>query len=215
MQMITKTSPKSLSGKEMTEFKNPISKLPHFKKNYRDKDTTTTVRAIRVEDIPPVVRMAYSIWTKEYPIGNENLTHTKVKDNIYSVLGRSNPIILVAEQNEMVIGFVWGYDLYKDKYPQLNNHLTNGKYKHVGYINEIAVDPNFRGLGIAGKLLDCYEQVSKRKGVDDLVLDTINPIALRLYKREHYIPIIDPISKQKLFDKVKMGNFLFLHKKMD
>lgn len=62
-------------------------------------------------------------------------------------------------------------------------------FRMKGWINRLAVDPNYRGRGIAKKLVREMEQILKSKGVVVIaaLIELPNPASLNLFKQLGYV----------------------------
>ncbi|RLG81341.1 MAG: GNAT family N-acetyltransferase [Thermoprotei archaeon] len=81
-------------------------------------------------------------------------------------------IVLVAEVNGVVAGFIIAY-----------------KYRDRAYIDSLAVDPKYRGMGIGSRLLKALEDLLRTNGVETISLSVKkdNYSALGFYIKHGYI----------------------------
>lgn len=185
-----------LTQRDAAEFKKLLNNITSYNKQFRDrKGTITTLRSLKITDMSQFIKLVCDIEAEEP--NSEHLPFSKAKDIIKKALKNTNPIMLVAKQHDNVVAYIWGYDLTKDMFKELNNYLL-GTYVHVSYISDVAVTVFARRRGIAEGLLDAYADIAKKKGVNDLILDTLNPIAERLYEKLHYKPAYDSVLKKDL-----------------
>ncbi len=109
---------------------------------------------------------------------------------------------VVAEANGQVVGVVFGYPSENER--EINNVLyklsKNSNYFNKPYLPEsetdldewyldsIAVDPAYQGMGIGNKLLDPVPEIAERDGkkVVGLNVDLQNPKAESLYLRKGF-----------------------------
>ncbi|MGC8986730.1 GNAT family N-acetyltransferase [Infirmifilum sp.] len=79
--------------------------------------------------------------------------------------------VLVAEVNGRVVGFIIAY-----------------KYRELAYIDSLAVDPDYRDMGIGGKLIQAVEELLKREDVERVALSVKegNLRALDFYLKRGY-----------------------------
>lgn len=79
--------------------------------------------------------------------------------------------VLVAEQGDRIVGFVIAY-----------------KYRENAYVDSLAVHPEYRSLGIGGRLLTALEEIMANKGVERILLSVKdnNLRALDFYLRKGY-----------------------------
>jgi len=80
---------------------------------------------------------------------------SKIVSDFYSEMQKPDPICVVAQLDEVVIGFAWGYRVSAN--PDIDEHLDapNLNQSLCGdffYLDECAIVPNYQGKGI-GKLL--------------------------------------------------------------
>jgi|GEM_PF-2748099 len=188
----------------------------------RFKDSTGSwivIRSVKINDIRQINRVAYDSW-KDLP-NNKSRTRSQLKPDINGKNQRhSNFIILVAEKDKKIVGFIWGYALDKDKFPVKDNKaLANYglSLQKTAYIDEIAVEHRFRRRGIAGALLDSYKEIRKQNGFEELLLSTKNRDAISLYKKKHYTQMFD-LKGKEIVDIEKEGTqtfiYTFLHLKI-
>lgn len=189
-----KTNAKELSKDELASFSSLLNKVPKYQTSCNtNKGTTFTIRNALAKDVTDIMTVLLTYW----PEGSE---YSKAKREVEAALESVEPIMLVAEQNNKVIGFVYGYKLAKDKLPMLTNYVATKPDMHASYIDELGIEPESKRQGIAGQLLDSYKEIAKRNNVDELILITMNPNAMELYKKKHYLPILDPISHKEIKD---------------
>ncbi len=189
---------------DTTDFKKLLSGTPKYSRYVGRNGASVQIRNMQVGDVSGLLELVCSVEREEPNSGH--LPYEKAKANLKEALKSINPIILVAEQDGGVVAYVWGYDLVKGKHPELDCYLL-GHHSHVSYISDVAVEQGHRRQGIAEQLLDAYRLLAKQKGADDLILDTINPKAERLYEKLHYKPATNPNSKKELV--YKEGGHVF------
>ncbi|MDE1868971.1 MAG: GNAT family N-acetyltransferase [Candidatus Micrarchaeota archaeon] len=228
--MRTENLPEKLVPEDRVAFESLLSKLALYERRFKDKwGAETTIRTIRIADVPKIVKMGYEMW-EEQP-WNKGITQAGIRNNnLKASLQAEGPIALIAEQYRKPLGMIWGYDLSNHgracPYPKnlkkvlakLSGYLSSGSYRHVIYIRELAVEPGSRRKGIAGELLDSFVELAKQEGADDLMLDTNvdNIPAIKLYvEKKHYVPAIDPRSGRELRGTTADGDITrFLHLKL-
>ncbi len=195
--------------KGYTDFEKLLSGIPEYHKLNVDRNgMSVQIRNMQAGDVSGLLGLVCNVEREEPNSGH--LPYEKAKANLEEALKSTNPIILVAEQDNNVVAYVWGYDLIKGKHPELDGYLL-GPHSHVSYISDIAVEPSHRRQGIAEQLLNAYRILAKQKGADDLILDTINPKAEKLYEKLHYKPATDPASKKELVYKEGRHVFRAMH----
>lgn len=83
-------------------------------------------------------------------------------------IGLSHTIFLVAEQKQQILGYCGMYQVFDE-----------------GDITNIAVLPEYRGMGIAGRLLEALFGYSAERGIADITLEVreSNAPAIHLYEK--------------------------------
>lgn len=56
------------------------------------------------------------------------------------------------------------------------------------YVQWLWVDDSQRGTGTAGRMLDAAENEAKSRGCHSVYIDTFSPTALKVYRRQGYVP---------------------------
>jgi GNAT superfamily N-acetyltransferase len=56
------------------------------------------------------------------------------------------------------------------------------------YVQWLWLDAGLRGQGLAAQMLDAAETEALRRGCHGAYIDTFNPVALKVYRRQGYIP---------------------------
>jgi ribosomal protein S18 acetylase RimI-like enzyme len=102
------------------------------------------------------------------PPWNESWTKEQVIEEMMYSLSSKNPIMLVAEMRERITGFMWGCALLLERFPFLQGRLKD----RCIYGAEIAVDRQFRKLGVGSKLLGSFLLEAKRCGFGEFVCRT-------------------------------------------
>ena len=75
----------------------------------------------------------------------------------------------VAEANGQVVGTITYHD---------PGHVKGSSWmerKEVAHLNQLAVEPEFRGCGIATRLIEHAENFARSRGVTEIALDTAEP----------------------------------------
>ncbi|MBO9164661.1 GNAT family N-acetyltransferase [Lactiplantibacillus pentosus] len=121
---------------------------------------------------------------------------------------------VVAEADGQVVGVAFGYpDKNEDAVDDVLARVTADNdafgsafeaesYEHEWYLDSIAVDPNYQGHGIGGKLLAALPQYARQAGQQRIGLnvDMANLGAKKLYDRYHYETVgIKPIGDRMYF----------------
>lgn len=84
----------------------------------------------------------------------------------------------VAESNHRIVGTITYHD---------PGHVKGSSWmerKEVAHLNQLAVEPEFQGRGIAGQLVKHAEDFAKSRGVTEIALDTAEP-AIQLISWYH------------------------------
>jgi len=86
-------------------------------------------------------------------------------------------ILLIAEENRKIIGFIWG------------NFISFGVSPY-GYIDDLFVDENYRNQRVASKLIALIKEQFKALSVNAVFTQTgeDNHIARNLYQKEGFNP---------------------------
>ena len=81
-------------------------------------------------------------------------------------------LILVAEEDNKIVGFKIGYELNDEEF-----------YSWLG-----GMDPNYRHLGLAQRLLELQEKMVRDKGYTSIFVKSMNqfPAMIRLLVKNHY-----------------------------
>lgn len=89
-------------------------------------------------------------------------------------LKKEESIIYVAEENEMLVGFVQLYPIF-----------SSTQMKRLWLLNDLYVNATFRGQGISVKLIDKAKALAKNTNAAGLMLETgkDNDIGNQLYPR--------------------------------
>ena len=56
------------------------------------------------------------------------------------------------------------------------------------YVQWLWLDDRLRGQGLAGRLLEMAEGEAVKRGCHGAYIDTFNPVALKVYQRQGYVP---------------------------
>lgn len=85
--------------------------------------------------------------------------------------GRVGLVVLVRDDADAVVGGLSGYTAWGWLYVQW-----------------LWLDPSQRGQGMAGRMLDAAEAEARQRGCHGAYIDTFNPVALKAYQRQGYVP---------------------------
>ena len=72
------------------------------------------------------------------------------------------------------------------------------------YVQWLWLDESLRGQGMASRVLQMAEDEAVRRGCHGAYIDTFNPVALRVYQRQGYVPF----GELKDFPKGRTRTFL-------
>ena len=139
----------------------------------------------------------------------EYWSNKDIKEDIRFAQKQQKSIILIAELEEQIQGFIWGYLFPKNKLIFLENKVD----ANANYLDEIAVTRNNREHKIGTKLLEEYIQLCKQQEISEVILrtDKRNTAAMNLFKKLEFIPIVennkltcDPYYPTRIYLKRKM-----------
>lgn len=97
----------------------------------------------------------------------------KVISDFYEENTKEDSLCLVAEENNTVVGFVWGYrlDISLESATKIDAPKLSKIYQRtVFYLDECAVLPKFQGHGIGRALV---QQILKKQPYDMIILRTL------------------------------------------
>jgi ribosomal protein S18 acetylase RimI-like enzyme len=98
----------------------------------------------------------------DFVMAKEVMKHLK-DEAIDAVTKYKSTSLFIAEENKQVVGFVSFY---------IEKNISWFRVKKYGFIDEVCVFKNFRGRGIARKLVDFAENYLKKKGIKYAMLKT-------------------------------------------
>ena len=148
------------------------------------------IRLTRTEDIPGIVNLyaeATKLMHRLSPAGfgerlREPIDVKKEQESFSQALADEGTVILVAEKDGEIAGFVMGVVEYHV------DDLVDAPYLTVQYI---CVDERFRRTGMGKALMQEVERWAVSKGITNLdlmVLDTNTP-AQSLFRKMGYVPL--------------------------
>lgn len=126
-----------------------------------------TVREATTDDVPAICEVARRSWKNDYPDVVSRETIEEGVDDWYSPariedeLSRARTVVLVAEEEGTVVGFVHAYSS-----------------DEVGYVLRLYVDPDHRRVGVGTRLFDRVRDTLFGHGVthvDAMVLADNDP----------------------------------------
>jgi len=76
------------------------------------------------------------------------------------------------------------------------------------YVQWLWVADSHRGSGLAGRMLDAAETAARQRGCHGAWIDTFNPLALKVYQRQGYLPFGElpdfPVGRTRTFLQKKL-----------
>lgn len=105
----------------------------------------------------------------------------EVRREFGRMLKKPRHIFLVAEDEERITGFQYGF---------VNYYKVDGRKNYFGYLDTLVVSNNYRGRGVGTRLIQEAIRWFKRRGLGWAVLqvDDKNDAAVRLYKKISFYP---------------------------
>jgi GNAT superfamily N-acetyltransferase len=85
--------------------------------------------------------------------------------------GRIALAVLVRDESDAIVGGISGYTAWGWLYVQW-----------------LWIAEAQRGRGMAGQMLEAAEAEARRRGCNGAYIDTFNPVALKVYQRQGYVP---------------------------
>lgn len=115
------------------------------------------IRPVRPEDLPRIMEIERASYTAPWP-----------EASFRGLLRRPDASILIAELDGQIVGYAACWAVYEQ-----------------GELGNIAVAPEYRGRGIAKRLMDAVIEDMRERGVRELFLEVrvTNEVARRLYER--------------------------------
>lgn len=129
-----------------------------------------------------------------YALNSENFvpywSSDEIKQDILFALSQEDPIFLVAEDREGLVGFTWGYRTPLEKFPFLQN-LVGINIDNSIYMDEIAVAGNKRRKNIGTRVGQEFENTAREMGYKDVVLrtDQRNAASMSLFRKLGFIEL--------------------------
>nr|WP_210726815.1 GNAT family N-acetyltransferase [Pediococcus argentinicus] len=172
-----------------------------------------TIREANKDDagqIAPLINIIYDEMELEElddvpdPLWLKVLRQAYSTDEYLNTMART--VVAEDDQTHRVVGVAFGYsDEYEqslddilDQYAKQSNVFDGDPldpdleaYTDEWYLDSIAVDPNYQGQGIGGKLLKALPKFVRHDGETTIGLnvDFENPAAKKLYDRDHFITV--------------------------
>ena len=155
------------------------------------------MRQYEDRDLSQLIEVYQSAFAE--PPWNETWNPEEIKQDLEFAFCEKEPIVLVAETDNILAGFVWGYNLPLEKFPWLANVIKN----NANYMDEIAVRGNKRVKGIAKTMGEEYLKCVAGKNLDGVVLrtDIWNSASMALFRRLGFenTGIFDPKYKDRIY----------------
>ncbi len=137
------------------------------------------IRQATMADMPTLLRFEQGVIQAERPFDPTLQDNTIHYYDIEQMITASHIELLVAEQNQQLIGS--GYARIESAKPYL-------KHKQYAYLGFMYVDPAFRGLGVNQKIMKSLEEWVVLQGIAELRLDVYdnNVSALKAYQKSGF-----------------------------
>ena len=158
---------------------------------------TPLVRNYRKSDLSKLIKVYQSAFAE--PPWNESWTPEEIKQDLNLAFSEKEPIVLVAEVDKTLAGFVWGYKLPLEKFSWLLGVIDG----NVNYMDEIAVGGDRRIKGIGTRLGVEYLELVRRKNMTGVALrtDIWNSASMALFRKLGFqnTGIFDPKYKSRIY----------------
>ena len=138
-----------------------------------------TIRGVVQADIPFLAKLAQITYS-------ETFGHTMSNDDLQDALNQRSEkyflsiidqdVVLVAEDNNQLVGFIQFGNVTLDSIPTTDNDIE---------LNKIYIEKDYQGKGIGKKLIEAMLNHDRLDGIDNIYLDvfTENEKAIELYKK--------------------------------
>lgn len=134
-------------------------------------------------DFEKIFKLTEELYKAELPF-DKNLnphyyTNQKAKDDLQKLISARKRTVLVAEENDNLVGFVDGYIIIEKEEVYIEK---------VAYLDHLCVSKKHRERGIGGTLIDEFTKIMKEKGAKYIKLNAFenNIPAVSLYKKEGF-----------------------------
>lgn len=126
-------------------------------------------------------------------------------------LSREKPIALVAEQDNEIVGFTWGYKLPFSDFEFLSDKVL----PKSSYMDEIAVKPGLWRKGIGSALCGRYVDEAEKQGMDQIVLRTLERFKapMALYEKFGFEPVLNK-EGNKVYEPKPPSGRIYLQKEI-
>ena len=139
------------------------------------------IRQATLNDLEPIQKLNHELFKLE----KENFDSTLITDWPISKDGENyfqemieDEYVIVAIDNEDIIGYLAGSINEKGSYELIQ----------YGEINNMLINNEYRGLRIGKRLIDCFKEYCKSKGINNLkvVASAKNTNAIEFYKKQGF-----------------------------
>ena len=147
-----------------------------------------TISKAMLNEIPEINKMLTDLIQDERKNYDSNINESyKVQEFYEKFVDNDNEIILVARDNDIILGYVYGFI-------QDNGNLFNNK---IAQLDALFVKEQYRGNGIARSLMNEFINWAEEKGAAYIELSVCkdNTNAINLYENEGFS--IDKICLRK------------------
>ena len=170
------------------------------------------IRDFQEQDTPQVIKIYQRAFAE--PPWNEAWTAEDVQKDMDKCLAEKNPIFLVAEVGKAVVGMRWAYELRPEQFPFLL--ITEGE---AMYGDELAIIKEFRGMGIATRMMRLSLERAYELGYRKFIGRTTaeNAPMLALYDKLGYEDTgeREKISKKRTSGTVKTDERIYFCKDLE
>lgn len=137
------------------------------------------IRSVLPADIPQLAKLAQETYS-------ETFGHTMSNDDLQDALNQRSEkyflsiidqdVVLVAEDNNQLVGFIQFGNVTLDSIPTTDNDIE---------LNKIYIEKKYQGKGIGKKLIEAMLKHDRLVGIEKIYLDvfTENEKAILLYKK--------------------------------
>jgi ribosomal protein S18 acetylase RimI-like enzyme len=156
-------------------------------------------------DIQPIIeRISAETYARTSPNLVPYWSTEDIKKDLDFAQSQNQPLILVAEKENKLIGFTWGYKTPLEKFPFLEGIISSNS----NYMDEIAVSGDSRIKGIGTTICQEYIKTCAEQGIEEIVLrtDERNTASMALFKKQGFKPLIknryavyDPEYPQRIY----------------
>lgn len=138
-----------------------------------------TISKAMLNEIPEINKMLTDLIQDERKNYDSNINENyKVQDFYEKLIDNENKIILIARDNDIILGYVYGFI-------QDNGNLFNNK---IAQLDALFVKEQYRGNGIARSLMKDFINWAEEKGAAYIELSVCkgNTNAINLYENEGF-----------------------------